>query len=80
MRLAEIGAVGQEKIARARVVAAKDASGEIERRYLVAAGVASVEMGTHENVDARFDALDPAAREVALGAHAAIVDLKKIFA
>jgi hypothetical protein len=75
IRLEEIGARGQEKISRAHVVA----SSEIEARYLAAAGVASVSMIAREDDrDARFGALDPAAREIARGAHSAIGQLKKI--
>ncbi len=80
MRLAEVGAEGQAKIERARVVVARDASGAIERTYLARAGVQSAEVGAHENSDPRFDSLDPAAREMALGAHAALVTLMKILA
>ena len=78
VRLAEIGAAGQEKIAAAEVVAARGLAGDIEARYLAAAGVGRVVRGTHELADARFDDLDPAAREIALGARAAARALLQI--
>jgi len=67
--------VGQEKISSARVIAAS----EMEARYLAAAG-ARVERVAHvaRGEDRAFDDLDPAARAVAHGAHAAGVALKKI--
>jgi hypothetical protein len=68
-----VGAAGQEKISSAHAIA----SCEIEARYLAAAGV-HVELIARDDHDARFDGLDPAARDVALGAHAAVVALKKI--
>ncbi len=68
-----VGAAGQEKISNAHVTA----SSEIEARYLAAAGV-RVELVIRDEHDLRFDDLDPAARDVALGAHAAVVALKKI--
>ena len=73
IRLAEIGAAGQAKIAAATVSVGRGFSSWVARRYLSAAGVASVVEGrdADEPRDARFDDLDPAAREVALGAHAA---------
>jgi len=69
-KLAEIGAAGQEKLAAAEVAVASGFAGWIEARYLAAAGVGRTREGGDAR-DARFDDLDPAAREVALGAHAA---------
>ena len=72
IRLAEIGAAGQAKIAAATASVGRGFSSWVARRYLSAAGVASVvERDADEPRDARFDDLDPAARDVALGAHAA---------
>ena len=78
MRLGAIGAEGQAKLRAARVVVARGFAGWVEARYLRAAGVEAVTVGDGEAVDARFDDLDPAAREVALGAHAAVLAIKQI--
>jgi hypothetical protein len=78
VKLAEIGRRGQAKIEAATAVSSAGFAGWVEARYLAAAGVGNVQDGTHELVDARFDGLDPAAREVALGAHAAVVTLMKL--
>ena len=77
-RLPEIGAAGQERIAAAEVAAGRGFAGSIEARYLVAAGVGRVTVGEHELADPRFDELDPAAREIALGACAAARALLEI--
>jgi hypothetical protein len=79
-RLREVGAEGQAKIAAAKVSCASGFAGWVEARYLRAAGVGEVAPGTVEARDARFDDLDPAAREVALGAHAAVAALREILA
>jgi molybdopterin/thiamine biosynthesis adenylyltransferase len=78
VRLAEIGAAGQEKIAAAEVVVARGFAGSIEARYLAAAGVGKIAQGDYELADSRFDELDPAAREIALGARAAARALLEI--
>jgi hypothetical protein len=78
IQLAQIGLAGQAKIAAAEVTVGRGFAGFVEGRYLAAAGVSSVHPGSHDCADARFDALDPAAREVALGAHAAVLALMKI--
>jgi hypothetical protein len=78
VKLAEIGARGQARIAAAEVTTSRGFVGWVEARYLVAAGVACASQGDQVAADPRFDSLDPAARDVALGAHAAVVALKKI--
>lgn len=78
IQLAQIGLAGQVKIAAAEVTAARGFAGFVEARYLAAAGVSSVRQGSHDCVDPRFDGLDPAARDIALGAHAAVLALMKI--
>ena len=78
MRLPEIGAAGQEKIAAAEVVVGGGFAGSIEARYLAAAGVGKIVRSASELADARFDDMDPAARDVALGAHAAARALLEI--
>jgi hypothetical protein len=80
MKLAEIGEAGQVKIARGEVTVARGFSGWIASRYLAAAGVAKIRESEIEAADPRFDTLDPAARDVALGAHAAVVAIKKLIA
>jgi molybdopterin/thiamine biosynthesis adenylyltransferase len=73
-RLAAIGEAGQEKLGAAEVVVPSGFAGTIAARYLRGAGVGSVREGGEGALtldDARFAELDPAAREVALGAHAA---------
>ena len=78
IQLAKIGLAGQAKIAAAEVTVARGFAGFVEARYLRAAGVSAVHQGSHDCVDPRFGALDPAARDVALGAHAAVLALIKI--
>ena len=77
-KLAEIGAAGQAKIAEASITVGRGFAGWVEARYLRAAGVGDVRDGAEELVDARFDGLDPAARDVALGAHAAVVAIQAV--
>ena len=79
MRLAEIGAAGQEKLAAADVAVARGFAGWVAARYLEGAGVRT-HAGDFDAADTRFDDLDPAAREVALGAHAAAVAILAIVA
>lgn len=77
-RLAAIGEAGQAKLAAADAIVSRGFSGWVEARYLVGAGVGRVTHGEHEAIDARFDALDRSAREVALGAHEAVLAIMKI--
>ncbi len=76
-RLAAIGEAGQKKIMAAEVVVPRGFAGEIAARYLNGAG-ARVREGEVDIDDARFAELDPAAREVALGAHAAAQAILRI--
>jgi hypothetical protein len=78
MTLAAIGAEGQAKIASAEVVVARGFAGQVQAKYLRAAGVGKVVGGDLEIVDVRFDDLDPAVRELALGAHAAVMAIKNV--
>jgi len=78
MKLKEVGPDGQAKIATAEVMVAAGFAGSVEAKYLAAAGVRKIEISSQTLADPRFDSLDPAAREVALGAHAAIVAIKNI--
>jgi hypothetical protein len=50
----------------------------VARRYLEAAGVEEVLVADDDILDNRFDDLAPAARDMALGAHAAAMLLLKI--
>jgi hypothetical protein len=78
VRLAEIGATGQEKLGRGDVAVPRGFAGWVARRYLEAGGVGRVREGDFDARDARFDDLDPAARDVALGAHHAAVAMMEI--
>jgi hypothetical protein len=69
-----IGREGQAKLGAAEVVVARDEAGKIEARYLEGAGVRVREGDApiaSSPDDARFADMHPAAREIALGAHAA---------
>jgi len=99
IRLAAFGEAGQEKILASSAAAGDGLSGWVAARYLTAAGVGEVRVGSAEiaeaaramdasvrvvvdpspvdGADARFSDLDPAAREVASGAHRALVALKQ---
>jgi hypothetical protein len=77
VRLAAIGEAGQKKITLAEAIVSRDFAGTIAARYLRGAGVSRVCEGDVES-DARFDELDPAAREVAIGAHAAASAIMRI--
>jgi hypothetical protein len=72
-----IGREGQKKLEASEIVVARGAAGEIEARYLVGAG-ARVREGDASIDDARFAEMHPAARDVALGARAACVEIMKI--
>jgi len=98
-KLAMVGEAGQDRIFAASVAAGDGLSGWVAARYLAAAGVGEVRVGSAEiaeaaravdasvrvvvdpspvdAADARFSDLDPAAREVASGAHRALVALKQ---
>jgi hypothetical protein len=78
MKLAEIGRTGQAKIEAGSVTTVGGFAGWVEARYLSAAGVGHVVQGHEAPRDARFDDLDPAARDVALGAHAAVLVIQKL--
>jgi hypothetical protein len=80
IQLPQVGIAGQAKIGAADVTVGRGFSGWIEARYLGAAGVGAIHEGSHEHADERFCELDPAARDVALGAHAAVCALQKILA
>jgi hypothetical protein len=73
-----IGRDGQEKLEAAMAVVPRGFAGSITARYLSGAGVGRVREGDVSIDDARFADLDPAARDVALGAHAAATAIMKI--
>ena len=66
-----IGREAQAKLEAAEVIAPRGFAGSIEAKYLAGAGV-RVREGDVSIADARFDDMHPAARDVALGAHAAV--------
>ena len=77
-RLAEVGEKGQAKLASATAVVHETGlAGIVEERYLVGAGIERV---VHEQEEAElpFEVAHPAAQEVALGAHAALVSIREI--
>jgi hypothetical protein len=81
-RLAEVGEAGQLRLAAAPIaLATHGEAARVERLYLEAAG-AVVREGT-DSLDAAdrlpFDVRDPAAREIALGAHAALASLRRVW-
>ena len=74
-RLAEIGAEGQALLAGAEVcVVSPGLAGDIEARYLARAGVGTVRVDDDRDFEpfSSFGIVDPAAREFAQGAHAAL--------
>lgn len=80
-RLAEVGEAGQARLAeRAIARATSGEAGAIEARYLEAAGarIADAEPSGAEHL-LPFAVRDPAAREVARGAHAALVALRRVW-
>ncbi len=77
-KLARIGEAGQAKLEAATARVPSGAAGEIASRYLLAAGFAKVDVGGAPLADARFDDLDPAARDFALGAHAAALKILEV--
>jgi hypothetical protein len=81
VRLAEVGEAGQAKLSRAAVrVPASGLAAAVEARYLTGAGVAVVgdETAVAEPAPAWLGSLAPSAREVALGAHAALVTVRAL--
>ena len=87
VRLAEVGEEGQRRLAEATVrPRCCGVAGEIEARYLVAAGVGAlgdadlaVAGGAGEGTPQPFAELDPGAREFALGAAAALASLREVW-
>ncbi len=83
-RLAEVGASGQARICAAHVsISSAGFAGEVEAKYLAAAGVGDVTPRAEQEPKSshfpdEFASLDPAAREVAEGAYAALVSLRKV--
>ena len=80
-RLAEIGAEGQERLAQAEVsVTSPGIGGEIEALYLLAAGLRNVRLdGARDSGPfSSFGVVDPAARDFARGAHAALRAVREI--
>ena len=74
-RLAEIGVDGQARLAGAEVsVVSPGLAGDIEARYLTRAGVGTVRVDGDRTREPflSFGILDPAARDFAQGAHAAL--------
>ena len=65
-----IGREAQAKLEAAEVITPRGFAGSIEATYLARAGV-RVREGDASIADARFDGMHPAARDFALGAHAA---------
>jgi hypothetical protein len=79
VRLAEVGEEGQERLADATIeLRTREGAAAIERRYLEAAGAGRVVQGKGEHT-LPFDVRDEAAREVALGAHAALASLRAVW-
>lgn len=72
-----LGREAQKKLEAAEIVVPRGAAGEIEARYLAGAGV-RVREGDVSIEDARFSDMHPHARDVALGARAACVEIMKI--
>ena len=72
-----IGREAQKNVEAAEIVVPCGAAGEIEARYLVAAG-ARVRVDDVSIDDARFSDMHPAARDVALGARAACVAIMNV--
>jgi hypothetical protein len=72
-----IGREGQTKLEAAEIVVARGPAGEIESRYLIAAG-ARVRETDVSIEDARFADMHAAARDVAIGARAACVAIMNV--
>jgi len=81
MRLAEVGDAGQLRLSAAAILLATTGDAAwIERRYLEAAG-ATVrdEVGARSPHALPFEVRDPAARDVAAGAYAALASLRSVW-
>jgi hypothetical protein len=78
VRLAEVGEAGQARLAAAAIeLKTRGDAAEIERRYLEAAGAGRVVPRSAEDAHALpFEVRDPAAHDVARGAHAALESLR----
>jgi hypothetical protein len=81
-RLPEIGRAGQARLEAAEIaLRTRGEAAWIERSYLEAAGagrVAPMEDGAAEHA-LPFEVRDPAAREIARGAHAALASLRRVW-
>lgn len=78
IRLAEVGESGQARIAAARpALHTRGYAAEIERRYLLAAGVAGVTDGPSKPLD-DFGVQHGAARDVLQGALGALLSLREV--
>jgi hypothetical protein len=81
-RLPEVGRAGQAHLEAAVIqLATRGDASDIERRYLEAAGVKRVEpLAQSSPVHLLpFEVRDPAVREVARGAHAALAALRRVW-
>ena len=87
-RLAEIGEAGQARLVASEVVVSLDGfAGDIEARYLAAAGVRVVRRSKDQGEaiirgaeEPPFGITDPSAAELARGAHTALVRMRAILA
>ena len=78
-RLPEVGAEGQARLERTEIeLSTRGAAAQIERAYLEAAG-ARVREGGGEGPALPIEVRDPAARDVALGAYAALCALRRVW-
>ncbi len=80
-RLAEIGAAGQTRLAESEVKLSRTGvAGDVEERYLLAAGVGQVVGSESASAPApsTFGIEDCAALDVAQGAHAALIAIRAI--
>jgi len=76
-RLAEVGAHGQARLESASCVLSESRlAGFIEERYVRGAGVKNLVRGSKSNES--FEDLEPSAREIAKGSHAALVSIREI--
>ena len=82
-RLKEVGVAGQARLAAAEVpLGTRGVAAELERRYLEGAGarIAGDALAPAPTPHALpFEVEDPAARDVALGAHAALATLRRVW-
>ncbi len=81
-RLADVGEAGQARLEAASLaLTTRGEAARVERRYLEAAG-ATLGGGPDDAAPTPalpFEIHDPAAREVAAGAHAALVTLRRVW-